>query len=370
MGSKSGPPPMATTTVAMPPTLPANEVRPHTDNLATRGAVASHSEAVPRPTAQARLRETAAKPTPNAPGKPLSHEGQGEVHLGIHAAVESSAPPDQGHPATPNPVSTLSDSTPAEPQKPAETSEVAGTPTVTEHGSPTALGEHNLLASESSRAKETAANAVGSMNDGKSVSAKSFVSGSPRKHESTAHASLHASHDAPQGQTQSSSLSPANSGMETPGVPVAGGTSAARQTPAEPMAVPISEQLTRAFVAQAEVVQREGRTDFHLRLDPPQLGSVRIHLTAMDHIVSARVVAAQEGTRQLLEGQAHHLRQGLAAAGLSLGSFDVTRDGGGSHSRQPPAEPTPSLPFAVSTPRTVTVSTPLPHPREGIDLLA
>ena len=108
--------------------------------------------------------------------------------------------------------------------------------------------------------------------------------------------------------------------------------------------VPVAEQLTRAFVAQASTVNREGRTDFHLRLDPPQLGSVQIHLTATEHTVSARVIVSQEGTRQLIEGHAHQLRQSLAESGLVLGTFDVTRDSGGfSHSghHQPPEPPPP-----------------------------
>ncbi len=107
-------------------------------------------------------------------------------------------------------------------------------------------------------------------------------------------------------------------------------------------AAPVADQLTRAFVAQADVVHRDGQTVFHLRLEPPQLGTVQIHLRATDHTISARIVTAQDGTRQLLQDQAHHLRQSLAQAGVSLTGFDVSSGGSGSRGgQQPPPQRRP-----------------------------
>jgi len=138
--------------------------------------------------------------------------------------------------------------------------------------------------------------------------------------------------------------------------------------------LPVADQLTQAFVAHADVARNDGRIDFHLRLEPPQLGTVQIHLSATDHTISARVVVAQEATRQLLDGQAHHLRQSLAQAGLSLTGFDVSRDGGGSRGGQQPP-PQPSLPAAVvSAPAPTRPALPLSAPARtatnGIDILA
>jgi hypothetical protein len=138
-------------------------------------------------------------------------------------------------------------------------------------------------------------------------------------------------------------------------------------------APPLSEQLTQAFVAHATVVSRDGRTDFHLRLEPPSLGTVHVYLSATEHTVSARLVVAHEGTQALLEAQAQNLRESLAQAGIALGGFDVTRGGGGDPGpwqqprQQPPAPATPD--GAVARPDSGPGPAPLPG-GAGIDLLA
>lgn len=151
-----------------------------------------------------------------------------------------------------------------------------------------------------------------------------------------------------------------------------GNTNTAGPTAAQPNGSP-ADQLSHALVTQASLINYEGRTDFHLRLQPPQLGNVQIHLTATDHTVSARILVNQEGTRQLIEGQVQQLRQSLANSGLVLGSFDVTHDGGGfSHSghHPPPELPSPPLPRSIAaTPRAV-VKTSLAVPTGGINILA
>lgn len=313
--------------------------------------------------------ETPAKPTPTAPAKPLSHEAQGEVHLGIHAFVESSATPEQEQPTTLHSVSPLGESSPVKVQATTEATDEASIATTTAHPPAISLHEENLAATEPSLAKPNAVE----VNEFKAVSTKPLVPATPSKHESAGGVPVSVKHEAPQQQPQTSSTqaSPSSNG-EVAGLYLTGATATSARTGiAAPPTEPLSDQLTRAFVTQATVVHREGRTDFLLRLDPPHLGAVRIHLTATDHTVSARIVTAQEETRQLLEGQAHQLRQGLTQAGLSLGSFDVTRDGGGGSQRQPPAEPPPSLPSAPgSTPRTVAVAKPVARSSQGIDLLA
>jgi flagellar hook-length control protein FliK len=273
----------------------------------------------------------------------------------------------------------FSDPSPAEPQRLTEASSLAGAkgepaaPTTTAHLTAAVPGDERFAApSAPSAARSTASGAVPRLFTASAPGAtlaKSAVEPAARLIDAPAPAH----HDEDQPQT-TTTPSPAPGTSVTAALPAPTITPASQPSPiAAPMLVPVAEQLTRAFVAQAEVVQRAGQTNFHLRLDPPQLGPVQIHLTATEHTISARIVVAQDGTRQLLEGQAHHLRQGLAEAGLSLGSFDVTRDGGGSRGGGQQAPPqTPWLPPTfVSTPRASTVvPTTVSRPTEGINILA
>jgi flagellar hook-length control protein FliK len=102
-----------------------------------------------------------------------------------------------------------------------------------------------------------------------------------------------------------------------------------------------AEQVAHAIREHAGPAAREGRTEVSLRLDPPELGAIRIHLSATEHTLSARLVVEQEATRQLLENQVQALRDRLAEAGVTLGSFDISRHQTGAHSqgRQPHPEP-------------------------------
>ncbi len=179
-----------------------------------------------------------------------------------------------------------------------------------------------------------------------------------------------------QGEHSDSPRQPA-SPAPVPNEPIAAGATVAAvaQAPTSSAAQPtpsVADQLTKAFVARAEVVNRDGRTNFHLRLEPPQLGTVQVHLSATDNTISARIVVAQEGTRQLLDAQAHHLRQSLAQAGVSLTGFDVTRDGGGSRGGQqsPPQAPTQLLAQASRPVRSTVVPAPASAPTDGINILA
>lgn len=154
--------------------------------------------------------------------------------------------------------------------------------------------------------------------------------------------------------------------------PVAGNSTAPMPNESQSNQSP-AEQLSRAFVAQAAIINREGRSDFHLRLQPTQLGSMQIHLTATNHTISARVVVAQQGTQQLIESQAHQLRQALAESGLVLGHFEVRSDGGGSSQggrHQPPELPLhPSFRTLSPTPTAVAKVSRIVA-ADGIDILA
>ena len=136
--------------------------------------------------------------------------------------------------------------------------------------------------------------------------------------------------------------------------------------------LPAAAQLAQAFVTRAALVVRDGRTDFHLSLEPPHLGTVHVYLTATDQTITARVVVSHEGTQTLLTNQAQELRQTLAQAGIALGGFDVSRDGGrGSEGWRPPAPepPAPAWQSGPAPPRAPALTATADVP-DGINLLA
>jgi flagellar hook-length control protein FliK len=101
----------------------------------------------------------------------------------------------------------------------------------------------------------------------------------------------------------------------------------------------VSGQIASGIIARAEIVTREGQTDFHLRLEPPELGAIRVHLSANDQGISARLVVHEEVAKQLIESQLESLRQRLTNAGISLGSFDVSHGGPGSQDARKQRDP-------------------------------
>jgi flagellar hook-length control protein FliK len=129
-------------------------------------------------------------------------------------------------------------------------------------------------------------------------------------------------------------------------------------------------------VAQADVATRDGRIDFHLHLEPANLGTVHVYLTASDQTVSARIVAAHDSTQAALAGQAHELRAALTQAGVSLGSFDLAGGQGGGQGGSPghPGDqggPPPSSAGAAAPPRPNGTTGPSPTVvAVGINLLA
>jgi flagellar hook-length control protein FliK len=131
----------------------------------------------------------------------------------------------------------------------------------------------------------------------------------------------------------------------------------------------VFDQVARGIVAHAEVVTRPGSTDFHLRIEPPNLGTVLIHLTATEHTITARVVVAHEQTQVLMAGQENDLRQVLALSGITLTGFEVSRNFGESQGQrdQPPARAELAATPAKQRPRSAQ---PEAVPTDTIDLIA
>jgi len=110
---------------------------------------------------------------------------------------------------------------------------------------------------------------------------------------------------------------------------------------------------------------RQGMQTAELRLDPPDLGPLRVSLNLSDGVASASFVSAHASVRQAIETAIPQLQQALAQAGISLGQTSVgeqaaqqefaQQGGNGSQrhagSNQTGAEAVAEAPAAVTAPR-------------------
>ena len=115
-----------------------------------------------------------------------------------------------------------------------------------------------------------------------------------------------------------------------------------------------------------------------LRLDPPELGRLNVHLSVSNDVVSIRMVASEEAARQVIERQLGDLQQSLTNQGVSFTPCQVDcqgQDQGQNSSGQSPFQQSPDdfpgLPYsrqgnstAVAVPQERWTS------RRGLDFVA
>jgi flagellar hook-length control protein FliK len=105
---------------------------------------------------------------------------------------------------------------------------------------------------------------------------------------------------------------------------------AAAESARKEASVRLPEPLTRgqAPVRLAELAaQADGKMEVRLRLDPPNLGEVRVHIESGDGRVDVRIVTATPEARAALTDGRANLRSELERQGVSLGSFSVGSEG-------------------------------------------
>jgi flagellar hook-length control protein FliK len=96
--------------------------------------------------------------------------------------------------------------------------------------------------------------------------------------------------------------------------------------PSSSAPVPISslphhvEEMVMQRVSQPDSA---GQSSVVLRLDPPELGKLSVHLSVTNDVVSIRMVAADPAAQQALERQLGNLQQSLANHGVSLDQCQV-----------------------------------------------
>ncbi len=99
---------------------------------------------------------------------------------------------------------------------------------------------------------------------------------------------------------------------------------AARQTSDVVHIRALPETMTTRVASWAGVSSRNNRTMFHMRLEPPELGTLQVHLMSTEQAVSIRMVAADEVARQIIATQVSELQKSLEELGLTVQQFDVT----------------------------------------------
>lgn len=108
-----------------------------------------------------------------------------------------------------------------------------------------------------------------------------------------------------------------------------GETPAAPTPPLPQTTSPLATQFADALVTHAQVVSRGGTHEFQMRLDPPELGEVKVRLIASGDRIQAEVLVGDDAVKRMIESQLADLRQRLEASGVQVSRFDVNTDAGG-----------------------------------------
>lgn len=118
-----------------------------------------------------------------------------------------------------------------------------------------------------------------------------------------------------------------------------------------------TEQVFGDIVSRLDLTRQDGRVDFRLQLDPPDLGAVHVHLTATENAISARLFVEDAKAHEAVASQLEGLRDSLADLGVSLTLLGFAGDGSGSRGARQWQRP--DFPSAMS--RTDVPKTPK-HP--------
>ncbi len=143
------------------------------------------------------------------------------------------------------------------------------------------------------------------------------------------------------------------------------------------------ESMPRHFVDQVvraiRVDLSEGRSEMHMRLDPPDLGQLQVRLVSEGGAVTARFHAETETVRALLESQLPALREALSEAGIKVQQFNVYAGTDFSRFSHQPSGQERSLPRRRSDARSAepvapvemaSQATPSTRPAGAVDYLA
>lgn len=91
----------------------------------------------------------------------------------------------------------------------------------------------------------------------------------------------------------------------------------------------IPEQALAAVKAHLHQLNQKGETEFRMHLHPPELGSLRIHVSLREGEIHGQLYVLDENVRRFLQDQLPELRQRLEALGLNPGQWEIAPEQSG-----------------------------------------
>lgn len=173
------------------------------------------------------------------------------------------------------------------------------------------------------------------------------------------------------------SETPSATPVSSPNALAGAGQAYAASSPVEATKTPAPSALADQIQAQASAhfdqLKQTGRVDVRFDLHPPELGRVGLHLSLEDGRMNVRMTVQDDSVKRTVDQQMEPLRARLSAMGVSVGQFDVRRDGNAPNQNQQRA-PEPSAQTAQADengPAKFRKSyTPSLSPRGLVDLMA
>lgn len=94
----------------------------------------------------------------------------------------------------------------------------------------------------------------------------------------------------------------------------------------------LAHHLESMVMQRLDQPESTDKSSVVLRLDPPELGRVNVHMSVTNDVVSIRMVTSDDAARQVIERQLNELQQSLTDKGIAFQEFQVQSGGAGQQS--------------------------------------
>ena len=81
----------------------------------------------------------------------------------------------------------------------------------------------------------------------------------------------------------------------------------------------------QAIINKAQISNAQGITRLTIKLYPENLGAIRIELVQNDGVLTARLLASTAHGRELLDSQAHQLKQAFVQQNIQVDRLDIAQ---------------------------------------------